>query len=91
MDFDWDPAKDERTRKTRGFGFADVLTVFAEDHLLEWVDDRIDYGETRVVIVGMVGGGLVSVVYTDEDEVRRIISARVASRKERRLWHAKFR
>lgn len=90
MNFDWDPAKDEWTRETRGFGFADVLTVFAEDHLLEWVDDRIDYGQTRVVVVGMVGGGLVSVVYTDEDEVRRIISARVASRKERRLWHAKF-
>ncbi len=67
-----------------------MLTVFAEDHLLECVDERIDYGETRVVVVGMVGGGLVSVVYTDEDETRRIISARVASRKERRLWHAMF-
>lgn len=90
MEFGWHKAKDDWTRRHRGFGFADILPLFAGDYLLEWEDVRDDYGEARMVTVGLVGGTMVTVVYTDRGLVRWIISARIASRKEWRLWHAKF-
>ncbi len=46
------------------------------------------YGEMRVSAVGEVDGDMIQVVFTDRVSGRRIISARAASRKERREWHA---
>ena len=90
MEFGWDPVKDEATRKARGFGFADVIELFDGRTVWEIVDSRFDYGEVRVKALGMVGSGLVTVVYNDRGDLRWIISARVASRRERRAWRAKF-
>jgi len=66
-----------------GFDFAAL--VFASG-VVEWPDDRHDYGEARFRAVGMADAILLHVVYTDRGAVRRIISARPASRKERMLW-----
>jgi len=52
-------------------------------------DDRRDYGEARVRAIGEVDGVVLHVVFTDRGDVRRIISARLADRKERARWHAK--
>jgi len=38
--------------------------------------------------IGQVGEDIVFVVYTDRGDARHIISARLASRKERSLWHS---
>jgi uncharacterized DUF497 family protein len=38
--------------------------------------------------IGQVGGNILFVVYTDGGDARHMISARLASRKERRLCHA---
>ncbi len=48
----------------------------------------IDEGEVRVRAIGAVEGLVLVVIYTDRDDVRWIISARLANRKERALWHA---
>lgn len=90
MEFGWDPGKDARTRLDRGFGFADVVTLFDGRDLLLTSDLRRDYGEQRVKALGIVGGGCVAVIFTDRGSLRWIISARVASRKERQAWHARF-
>lgn len=37
--------------------------------------------------IGETGGDILFVVYTDRGNARHIISAQLASRKERRLWH----
>ena len=47
-----------------------------------------DYGEARVRAIGEADGLVLHVVFTDRGDVRRIISARLASRKERERWHA---
>ena len=87
MRFDWDDAKGERNRRDRGFGF-DFAALIFEGGTIEALDERRDYGEARVRAFGEVDGLVLHVVYTDRGEVRRIISARLADRKERKRWHA---
>ena len=53
---------------------------------LEAQDNRRDYGEVRVQAIGCAGDDILSVVYSDRGDVRRIISARLTNRKERKLW-----
>lgn len=85
MIFDWDEEKSERNRRTRGFGFDRAARIFLGP-VVEWVDDLLDYGEMRVIAIGGADGFVYFVVYTDRDDVRRIISARKATRGERELW-----
>ena len=86
MRFDWNSAKSEQNQQERGFGFDFAALVFEGD-TIEWSDDRQDYGEARVRAIGEVDGVVLHVVFTDRGDVRRIISARAADRKERRRWH----
>ena len=85
----WDPTKSEENRRDRGFDFAFATLVF-EGPTLEREDDRRDYGERRVVAIGLAQGIALTVVYTDRAEagavVRRIISARQSNRRERQAY-----
>ena len=90
MTFEWDAAKSTRNWQQRGFDFAFASGVF--DHTyVEYDDTRRDYGERRVVAVGLADGVPLTVVFTDRVDpgggvVRRLISARVSHRKERRRY-----
>ena len=87
MEFEWDEAKSEWTRRHRGFSFEEAARIFA--HPVQTIlDERRDYGEQRFIAIGETEGEVLVIVYTDRAEVRRIISARPASRKERRLWRS---
>lgn len=89
MVFDWDEMKHDRNRVRRGLGF-DYASLIFEGDVMERIDDRGEYGEMRVQAIGEVDGNVLFVVYTDRpDEVRWIISARRADRRERRLWRAR--
>jgi uncharacterized DUF497 family protein len=88
VEFDWDDAKDEATRRLRGFGFDYAIRIFAGP-VIEWVDDRMDYSEVRIRAVGAVGTDVLHVVYTPRGTVLRIISARRANRKERQRWQSR--
>jgi uncharacterized DUF497 family protein len=85
MEFEWDEAKSEWTRRARGIDFATAARIF-EMRVQTTLDDRRDYGEERIIAIGQVGGMVLVVVYTDRDGVRRIVSARLANRKEREIW-----
>lgn len=87
MRFDWDAAKSQRNRQERGVGF-DFAALIFDGNTMEWPDNRRDYGEARVRAIGEVNGIVFHVVFTDRGDVRRIISARVANKKERNQWHA---
>ncbi len=87
MRFDWDPGKSERNRQGRGFGF-DLAALIFEGGTIEWPDDRLYDGEARVRATGKADGLVLRVVFTGRGDVRRVISARLASRKERERWHA---
>ncbi|WP_353182772.1 BrnT family toxin [Bosea sp. (in: a-proteobacteria)] len=87
MEFEWDEAKSEANRAGRGFGF-DFAALIFDGPTLEAPDDRTEYGELRVRALGEAEGFVLAVVFTDRPPVRRIISARLASRKERAQWQA---
>ena len=90
MRFAWDDQKHRRNQRERAIGFDYASRIF-RGQPLEWIDDRFDYGEVRVRAIGQVDANVLHVVYTDRADVRWIISARLASRKERRQWAARGR
>jgi uncharacterized protein len=87
--FSWDAQKSSRNLRDRGFDL-EFATLIFEGPTLERADARRDYGERRVVAIGVAQGIALTVVYTDRTEagevVRRIISARVSSRHERKAY-----
>lgn len=85
MELDWDPAKSERNLRERGFGFDYAARIFAGRILLQ-LDARKDYGEERVKAAGAIDGTVFAVIFTDRGEVRWIISARRAGRRERQVY-----
>ena len=87
MDFEWDEAKSSRNLRERGFGF-DFAALIFETRVLEARDDRADYAEDRIVAIGEAEGVVMTVVYTDRQNARRIISARLANKKERQIWQS---
>ena len=39
--------------------------LFRDPFGVEWIDERADYGEERVILLGMSGGQILSVVYAE--------------------------
>jgi uncharacterized DUF497 family protein len=87
--FIWDHRKSARNLRERGFDYEFATLVF-DAPTLERQDLRQDYGERRIVAIGIAQGIPLTLVYTDRAEagetVRRIISARVSSRHERQAY-----
>ena len=79
------------TLKSAGVSFELARRIF-EGPVFTWIDDREDYGEAREICIGIVGGiAALVVVHTDRRDLTRIISARPASRAERRIYEEKIR
>jgi hypothetical protein len=88
--FEWDAQKSEQNLRERGFDFEFATQIFDEP-TLERTDTRRDYGEKRVIALGLAQSILLTVVYTDRAEaggvvVRRIISARKSDPREREAY-----
>ncbi|QXP83618.1 BrnT family toxin [Methylococcus sp. ANG] len=81
MDLEWDENKRLITLQSRGLDFADASIVFSGP-VFEFEDTRRDYGEQRMICFGLLGDRLVSVVYVEQSECRRIISMRKANERE---------
>jgi uncharacterized DUF497 family protein len=82
---EYDPVKSDLNLIRRGFDFDYAARIF-EGVVIEQVDDRQDYGETRFIAIGQVDSDILTIVYTWRGDVRRIISARKASRVERNAY-----
>ena len=85
MDFTWDAGKSDDNLRDRGFDFAFASLIF-DGVTVEVEDRRRDYGEKRMVAIGQADGIHLTVVYTDRDRARRIISARRRNRRERQVY-----
>ena len=90
MTFTWDPEKSHANLQERGFDFEFATRVF-EGITLETEDRRREYGERRVVAIGVVEGVHLTIVYTDRINregaiIRRIISARRSNKHERQAY-----
>ena len=82
--FEWDPKKALRNIKTHGVSFDEASTAF-RDPLSRTIDDPLhSEGQERFVLIGQsVRGRLLVVVHTERGDRIRIISARLATNKER--------
>jgi uncharacterized DUF497 family protein len=84
--FRYDPPKTAINLKKHKVALADGEGVFG-DPLAVTVEDPDAEGERRFVAIGLGGAGeLLVVVYTEEDDECRIISARRPTRKERKQY-----
>ena len=86
-EFQWNDLKAAQNLTKHRVSFEAAKVVFKDPFAIEYVDDREDYGETRLIIIGLVDNRLLAVVYTMRDVVIRIISARAAEPFERREYH----
>ena len=84
---EFDPVKDARNIAERGISLAAAETLFV-GFVLERIDARREYGETRVFAIGEIDGREFVCVYTRRSEATRIISLRPANRKERNAYRA---
>ncbi len=81
-EFEWDEEKAATNQRTHGIAFHEAVAAFRDPFAVERVDDREDYGEERINLVGICAGVLVHVTYTERADRIRIISARRAERHE---------
>jgi uncharacterized DUF497 family protein len=89
---EWDDDKNEINKLNHdGLGFEDAQYVFADPKRLERLDhsEKNTSSEERWQTLGMVGKVLF-VVYTERGENKRIISARVAEKHERRSYNGYY-
>jgi uncharacterized DUF497 family protein len=84
-DFEWDEDKNESNFDKHGIDFETAMLIW-EGPVIEQVDDRKDYGESRFIALGMVEDRVLAVVYTWRGNCCRIISARKARKDERRAY-----
>jgi uncharacterized DUF497 family protein len=92
MRFEWDAAKSRTNqRKHNGLDFETAARVF-NDLSIVLIEDRIVEGEQRWHAIGAVSAALLLVVHVyredevDGEEIIRIISAREANQRERRIY-----
>ena len=89
MIFEWDENKNLINQKKHGISFDDAKSVFYDDSAILFDDpDHSEY-EDRFLIVGMSdikGICIVSHCYRSVNDRIRIISARAATKSERKIY-----
>jgi uncharacterized protein len=85
MSYEWDPKKAKSNFKKHGVKFADAVGVFEDEKAITVEDDYEK--EDRFITIGMdFLSRILVVVYTFRDIVIRIISARKATAREKRMY-----
>jgi uncharacterized DUF497 family protein len=86
MEYNWDQEKADLNWKKHGVDFADAVGVFEDEWALT-LKGEVLQDEQRFATVGMdFLGRIIVVVYTYRGEDMRIISARPATKAERRTY-----
>lgn len=87
MEFEWDVAKAETNEQRHGVSFDEAATAFGDPLSITIPDPDHSDDEERFVLLGETyQGRLVVVVHTERSERIRLISARLATRRERRSY-----
>lgn len=87
MDFEWDAAKADSNQKKHGVSFEEASTAFGDPLSLTIPDPDHSQEEDRFVLMGETyQRRLVVVVFTERGDRLRLISARLATRRERRTY-----
>lgn len=87
MEFEWDPDKALGNVSKHGVSFQEAATVFGDPLAITYFDPDHSVEEDRFLTFGLSNlGRLLVVSHTDRGDQTRIISARAATRKERKQY-----
>jgi uncharacterized DUF497 family protein len=87
LGFEWDDDKARSNVAKHGVSFEEAATVFADPLSLTIPDPGHSQAEDRFVIIGCsYQGKLLVVVHTERGDNIRVISARRASKRERKTY-----
>lgn len=86
MNFTWDEIKLQANLKKHGLDFADAVHVF-NGPLVLYEDNRVAYGEQRMIGIGLLDSLVVLIVHIESDDEIHIISMRKANREETNLYY----
>jgi uncharacterized DUF497 family protein len=87
MKFEWDPEKARSNLRKHKVSFEEAATALRDPMAATGCDPDHSAGEERFVTFGVSERGrLLVVAHTEEDDTLRIISARVASKGERKIY-----
>ncbi len=83
---EWDENKNRINLRKHPISFETAALVFADEERIEYYDKLHSLEEDRYVVLGCVQG-ILYVVYTMRDEAARLISARLATPTERKIYY----
>lgn len=87
MKIEWDPKKAKLNLRKHRVSFEEAATALSDPMAATGADPDHSITEKRYVTFGVSERGrLLVVAHTDEEETIRIISARIASKRERELY-----
>jgi uncharacterized DUF497 family protein len=87
MNFEWDRTKAAANLEKHGVAFDEAATAFGDPLSITIGDPDHSDDEDRFVLIGQAySGRLLVVVHTDRGESVRLISARLATRRERQSY-----
>lgn len=86
LNFEWDEEKARVNRQKHGISFELAAMVFNDEDRIEIYDEEHSLDEDRYITIGLAGEVLF-VVYTERKDTIRLISARLATARERRLYY----
>jgi len=87
MEFEWDTKKAESNERKHGVSFQEAATIFGDTLAITFADPDHSMDEPRYITFGLSRQKQLLVVsHTGREERTRIISARLMSRKERRIY-----
>ncbi len=85
MKFEWDQNKADSNLSKHGVSFDEAPTAFDDPFYLDFFDPDHSFGENRYIIIGQSSNNrLLLVSYAEQGETVRLISAREATRRERK-------
>ena len=85
MVFEWDDKKNGANILKHGIDFETASYAFADENRIVKYDEIHRLHEDRYITIGSINGMItvLTIVYTENDEVVRLISARAANKRER--------
>lgn len=90
MIYEWDEAKSRSNFAKHGLDFADAGQVLIGP-CVTFVDERFDYGEKRLITLGLLAGRVVVIAHAPRgDDITRIISMRKANRREQKIYQKRL-
>jgi uncharacterized protein len=85
--FEWDPKKASANARKHGVTFDEATTAFGDPYGIIVDDPRHTQSEHRLAVLGFSQSNrLLAVMFTERGDRLRLISARTATRRERRHY-----